>query len=242
VTPLILAILQARMSSTRLPGKVMMPLAGAPMVLRQIERVRRARRIDSLVIAVSDEASDDILAETAEGAGVAVFRGSLNDVLARYAGALEAHGPAEHVLRLTGDCPLADWTVIDAVIERHLQTGADYTANTWGRRTFPKGLDADVVKAEVLRQAAMEARDPYEREHVLPFVYRRPERYRLEGLHQAAEEGEVRWTVDLPADYGFMAQVYDALYARGPAFTSDDVRALVRGRPDLARLGGERRV
>lgn len=230
------------MSSTRLPGKVLMPLASAPMILRQIERVRRARRIDSLVIATSDDSSDDILAETIEGAGVPVFRGSLDDVLDRYACALEAHGPADHVVRLTGDCPLADWTVIDAVIERHLQTGADYTANTWGRRTFPKGLDADVVKAEVLMQAAAEARDPYEREHVLPFIYRRPERYRLEGLNQAAEEGEVRWTVDLPTDYAFMEEVYDALYPRDGAFTSDDVRVLVRSRPDLARLGGERRV
>ncbi len=230
------------MSSTRLPGKVLKPLAGAPMILRQIERVRRARRIDSLVLATSDDASDDVLAQTVQGAGVAVFRGSLDDVLGRYVGALEAHGPAEHVVRLTGDCPLADPAVIDAVIERHLQTGADYTANTWGRRTFPKGLDADVVKAEVLREAAAEARDPYEREHVLPFVYRRPERYRLEGLHQAAEEGEVRWTVDLPEDYAFMAMVYDALYAGDPAFTSEDVRAFVRGRPDLAMLGGERRV
>jgi len=230
------------MSSTRLPGKVLMPLAGAPMILRQIERVRRARRIDSLVIATSDDPGDDILTETVEGAGVPVFRGSLDDVLGRYAGALQAHGPADHVVRLTGDCPLADCTVIDAVIERHLETGADYTANTWGRRTFPKGLDADVVKAEVLMQAAAEARDPYEREHVLPFVYRRPERYCLEGLTQAAEEGEVRWTVDFPHDYAFMAEVYEALYPGDPAFTSDDVRAFVRGRPDLAALGGERRV
>lgn len=242
MTALILAILQARMSSTRLPGKVLKPLAGAPMILRQIERVRRARRINSLVLAASDDPSDDILAETAAADGVAVFRGALDDVLARYAGAMAAHGPAEHVVRLTGDCPLADPEVIDAVIERHLQTGADYTANTWGRRTFPKGLDADIVKAEVLAEAAAEARDPYEREHVLPFVYRRPERYRLEGLTQAAEEGEVRWTVDLPADYAFVAQVYDALYADDPAFTSNDVRALARDRADLAMLGGERRV
>jgi len=230
------------MSSTRLPGKVLMPVAGAPMILRQIERVRLARRIDSLVVATSDDASDDILAETVRGAGVAVFRGSLDDVLARYAGALEAHGPADHVVRLTGDCPLADWTVIDAVIARHTETGADYTANTWGRRTFPKGLDVDVVKADILRQAAAEARDPYEREHVLPFVYHRPERYRLEGLTQAAEEGDVRWTVDFPSDYTFVAQVYEALYPQSPAFTSDNVRALVRSRPDLATLGGERRV
>ena len=118
----------------------------------------------------------------------------------------------------------------------------DYTANTWGRRTWPKGLDVDVVKSSVLREAAAEASDPYDREHVLPFVYRRPERYSLEGLPQAAEEGEVRWTVDFQADYDFVAAVYEALYPSRPDFTSNDIRAFVRSRPDLARLGGERRI
>ena len=239
---MILAIIQARMSSSRLPGKVLRPLAGSPMILRQIERLRRARRVDSLVVATSDDRSDDDLADVLAAAGVALFRGPLDDVLARYVGALDAFGPAEHVVRLTGDCPLADWTVIDAVIARHLETGADYTADTWGRRTFPKGLDADVVKSAVLRQAHAEATAPFDREHVLPFVYGRPDRYRLQGLTQEADEGEVRWTVDLPDDYAFVSAVYDALYPVEPAFSSDDVRRLVRSRPDLANYGGERRV
>ena len=239
---MILAIVQARMSSSRLPGKVLRPLTGSPMILRQIERLRRARRIDSLVVATSDDRSDDDLADVLAAAGVALFRGPLDDVLARYVGALDAFGPAEHVVRLTGDCPLADWTVIDAVIARHLETGADYTADTWGRRTFPKGLDADVVKSAVLRQAHAEATAPFDREHVLPFVYGRPDRYRLQGLTQEADEGEVRWTVDLPDDYAFVSAVYDALYPVEPAFSSDDVRRLVRSRPDLANYGGERRV
>ena len=239
---MILAIIQARMSSSRLPGKVLRPLTGSPMILRQIERLRRARGIDSLVVATSDDRSDDDLADVLAAAGVALFRGPLDDVLARYVGALDAFGPAEHVVRLTGDCPLADWTVIDAVIARHLETGADYTADTWGRRTFPKGLDADVVKSAVLRQAHAEATAPFDREHVLPFVYGRPDRYRLQGLTQEADEGEVRWTVDLPDDYAFVSAVYDALYPVDPAFSSDDVRRLVRSRPDLANYGGERRV
>ena len=230
------------MSSTRLPGKVLRPLAGSPMILREIERVRRCRRVDRLVVAISDDRTDDVLADVLQGAGVEVFRGPLDDVLARYAGALEAKGPAEHVLRLTGDCPLLDWRVIDAVIDRHLETGADYTANTWGRRSFPKGLDADIVKSEVLLEAAAEASDPYEREHVLPFIYRRPERYRLEGYEQAVDEGELRWTVDLPEDHDFVSAVYDALFPEDPAFSSDDVRRLLSGRPDLAGFGGYRRI
>jgi spore coat polysaccharide biosynthesis protein SpsF len=230
------------MSSTRLPGKVLLPLAGAPMILRQIERIARCRRIDRLAVATSDAPSDDILAGVLSDAKVPLFRGPLDDVLARYAGALHAFGPAEHLVRLTADCPLADWTVIDQVIERHLVTGADYTADTWGRRSFPKGLDVEAVRSEVLLQADAQARDPYEREHVMPFVYRRPDRFRLEGLEQAEDEGDVRWTVDFPSDYDFVSAVYDALYPGDPAFDSQDVRDLVRRRPDLARLGDERRV
>ena len=230
------------MSSTRLPGKVLRPLAGGPMILREVERARRCRRVDGLVVAISDDRTDDVLGDILQGAGVDVFRGPLDDVLARYAGALEAKGPAEHVLRLTGDCPLLDWEVIDAVIDRHLETGADYTANTWGRRTFTKGLDADVVKSEVLIEAAVEASDPYEREHVLPFIYRRPERYRLQGYEQARDEGELRWTVDLPEDYDFVSAVYDGLFPDNAAFSSDDVRRFLAGRPDLAKFGGYRRL
>ena len=230
------------MSSTRLPGKVLRPLAGAPMILRQIERLRRCVSIDRLVVATSDDRTDDVLADVLECAGVEVFRGSLEDVLARYAGALRAKGPADHVLRLTGDCPLLDWRVVDAVTSRHLETGADYTANTWGRRTFPKGLDADIVKSEILLEADAEASDPYEREHVLPFIYRRPERYRLQGYEQAQDEGELRWTVDLPEDHDFVSAVYDGLFPGDPAFSSDEVRRFLMGRPDLAAFGGHRRI
>jgi spore coat polysaccharide biosynthesis protein SpsF len=239
---MILAILQARLSSTRLPGKVLATLAGAPMILRQIERVRRSRLIDELVVATSREPSDDPLAEVLAEAGVAHFRGPLDDVLARFVGAMDAFGPADEVVRLTGDCPLADPEVIDAVIARRQASDADYASNVWGRRSFPKGLDVEVVRAAALREAAAEAKDPYEREHVTPFFYRRPERYSIEGVSQAADEGEARWTVDRPDDLEFVRAVYEALYPADPAFTSDDVRTLVRSRPDLQAVGGERRV
>jgi len=230
------------MSSTRLPGKVLLPLAGAPMVLRQIERVARARRIDRLVVATSDDASDDVLADVLTQAGVGVHRGALDDVLARFIGALGAHGPAEHVVRLTGDCPLADPAVIDATIAHVIAAGADYGSNTPAHRSFPKGLDIEVIRAEALRSAAGRAASPEEHEHVTWGLHHHPELYRQAYFSQAADEGEVRWTVDLPDDYAFVRSVYDALYPVSPAFTSDDVRRFVRGRPDLAMLGGERRV
>ena len=245
---MILAILQARSSSNRLPGKVLLPLAGAPMIVRQIERVRRAALIDRLVVATSDDPSDDALARTLAAADVAVHRGPLDDVLARFTGALAAFGPADHVVRLTGDCPLADPALIDATIERVVGAGADYGSNTPpdapfpNGRTFPKGLDVECMTASALSAAAARAASPEEHEHVTWALHRRRDLYRQAFLSQPADEGEVRWTVDYPDDYAFVAAVYDALWPPNPAFTADDVRALVRSRPDLARFGGERRV
>jgi spore coat polysaccharide biosynthesis protein SpsF len=238
---MILAVLQARMSSTRLPGKVMADLEGAPMILRQIERLRRARRLERIVVATSTDPSDDSLAALLAAHGVPVHRGPLDDVLARYEGALRAF-PAEVLVRLTADCPLADPEVIDATVEMLLETGLDYGANTPDPRCFPKGLDVEVMRAEALLRAAREARDPYEREHVTPYLYRHPELFDRAFLHQEADEADVRWTVDRPDDLEFVRAVYAALYPADPAFTSDDVRAFVRSRPDLHALGGDRRV
>ncbi len=230
------------MSSTRLPGKVMADLMGAPMIARQIERVARSTRIDRIVLATSTDPGDDPLAECVGALGVGVHRGSLDDVLDRFVGVLDAFGPADHVVRLTGDCPLADPSVIDRTIALHLERGTDYAANTPAHRTFPKGLDVEVVRAQCLIRAGREAQEPYEREHVTPYFYRHPELFPQVFLSQDVDEGEVRWTVDRPDDLAFVRAVYGALYAEKPDFTSDDVRAFVRERPDLAMFGGDRRV
>jgi spore coat polysaccharide biosynthesis protein SpsF len=230
------------MSSTRLPGKVLADVAGAPMILRQIERLKRATRLERIVVATSDQASDNPLAVCLIAAGVPVFRGSLDDVLARYIGAIEAFGPVRTVVRLTADCPLVDPDLIDQTLQAHERSGADYTSNTPARRSFAKGLDVEVFESVALKIAADETADPYDHEHVTPFLYRHPNRFKIEGLEQAADEGDVRWTVDRPDDLDFVRAVYDGLYAANPAFTSDDVRAFVRSRPDLAALGGDRRA
>lgn len=229
------------MSSSRLPGKVLKPVVGAPMILRQIERVRRARRIDQLVVATSDQASDEPLAEVLQRAGVELFRGPLDDVLGRFLGALEAF-PADHVVRLTADCPLADPGLIDAAIDRHLATGADYTANRVASAGYPKGQDVEVITAQALRRAGAEAATPQEHEHVTWGVWNHPDRYRIARLEPPVDEGEVRWTVDRPDDLEFVRAVYEALYPTTPAFGSDDVRAFVRANPQWANWGGDRRV
>lgn len=223
---MILGILQARMSSTRLPGKVMADILGAPMIGRQIERLRRARRLDRLVVATSLDPSDDPLAVWCEGQGLPLHRGSLTDVLDRFHAALGRFGPADAVVRMTADCPLADPSLVDRAVEAHLAGGFDYTDVTSPRRTFPHGLDVEVAAAGALEAAWREAADPYEREHVTPFLYRRPERFRLGHVNSPVDRSNLRWTVDYPADLDFVREVYAALYPGKPAFTTEDVAAL----------------
>lgn len=226
------------MTSTRLPGKVMRDLLGAPMIQRQVERLRRAERIDQLVLATSLHRSDDPLADWAATQDLPVYRGSLDDVLGRFVGALDAFGPAEQVVRLTADCPLADPAVIDFVIDAHVTSGVDYTSNVLPIRTFAHGLDVEVMRAEVLRTAAAEATTPYDREHVTPFIYRDPHRFGLGSVTQDMDDGTLRWTVDTSADFDVVEAVYGGLYRANPEFTSAAVKTWIGGHPEWIEYGG----
>jgi spore coat polysaccharide biosynthesis protein SpsF len=225
---MIVAVLQARMSSSRLPGKVMKPILGMPMIGRHIERLNRCDSLDRIVVATSRDPSDDGLAAYCEGLGVRVFRGALEDVLGRFAGAAIANG-AGHVVRLTADCPLADPPVIDACVWRHIETGADYTSNTL-ERSYPDGLDVEVMTAAALKVMQAEAKDPYEREHVTPFLYRNPERFRIAQLVQSAQMSDRRWTVDTAEDFEFVSRVFYMLYPTNPRFGQADIEALAIAR------------
>ena len=228
-----LAVLQARMSSSRLPGKVMLPLLGEAMVVRQVERIRRSRRIDGIVFATSTDSADDPLARLAGTLGIPVVRGPLDDVLARYVLAIEQHDP-DVVVRLTADCPLTSPAVIDAVIEQFAARDVDYCSNTL-TLTYPDGLDAEVVRSTVLLDVATISDDSAEREHVTLGVYRRPERYRL-GNHAGARDlSLLRWTVDTPDDLAFVTYVYEALYPAKPDFDLVDVLALLEREPGRSR-------
>lgn len=229
-----LAILQARVSSTRLPGKVLKPILGEPMLLRQIERLRRCRGFDRLVVATSTDASDDPLAAACEGWDVACHRGSLDDVLDRFVAAARAYQP-DIVVRLTGDCPLADPEVIDAVIRYFRQGDYDYASNV-DPPTFPDGLDVEVMRYSCLVQAHREATLPSQREHVTPFIRAHAERFRL-GCHTAATDlSHLRWSVDEPDDFAFVKAVYEALYPGKPDFTTADVLRLLAGNGHLASI------
>ncbi|GAB4468420.1 MAG: glycosyltransferase family protein [Burkholderiaceae bacterium] len=225
----VLGVLQARVSSSRLPGKVLRPLLGQPMIARQIERLRRARALQALVLATSTDPSDDALAQWAEAAGVPVFRGSLDDVLDRFVCAARAY-EAKHVARLTADCPLADPHVIDLVVARHLQAGADYTSNTI-EPTWPDGLDVEVMTMAALETAAREAAAQYQREHVTQFIVRQPQRFRLQNVRGENDLSGLRWTVDEPADFELVETIYSALYPSNPAFCTADILAFLRDNP-----------
>jgi glutamate-1-semialdehyde 2,1-aminomutase len=230
----VLAILQARVSSSRLPGKVLRHMVGRPMLQLQIERVRRAALIDTLVVATSDEPADDALAELCRRLEVECFRGSLRDVLDRFYQAAAPRAP-DHVVRLTGDCPLADAAVIDLVIRTHLDTGSDYTSNAL-QPTFPDGLDVEVCRFPALARAWKEAELPSEREHVTLYLEQHPELFRLQAVTTSPDRSHLRWTVDEPADFEFVTKVFENLYPRNPTFSADDVHRLLHEQPALTKI------
>lgn len=236
---MILGILQARASSTRLPGKVLRPVLGKPMLELQIERLLRAQRLDLLVLATSIDSSDDPIEALGARLGIECSRGSLDDVLDRFQQAAQRHAP-EYVVRLTGDCPLADPELIDRVVDFCLAGGFDYASNTL-EPTFPDGLDAEVMRASALAAAACEARLPSQREHVTPFIYAHPQRFRLGSYRSTDDRSHMRWTVDDIDDLEFVDGIYRALYPENPAFTTDDVVSYLAAHPEIASLNSRHR-
>ena len=195
------------MGSTRLPGKVLADVHGRPMLGLLLERLTRVVQLSehhvTIAVATSDLAQDDPVAALAKAMDVAVVRGAERDVLARFELALDQYPSADTVVRLTGDCPLLDPVLVAEALDLHANVGADYTSNTLVR-TYPDGLDVEVIAARALRAAAAEATDRDEREHVTPFVYRRPARFELHVLRGVDDLGDERWTIDTPDDLDFL--------------------------------------
>lgn len=225
-----LIIVQARMTSTRLPGKVLLPLAGEPMLTRLVERLRRVRRANDIVVATTTNATDDPIAALCAQLGVTCYRGSEQDVLSRYADAARLHG-ADVVVRITSDCPLIDPALIDQVIAAYEEGGSDYVSNMLPP-TWPYGMAVEVFSAAALSQANAAATQAAEREHVTPFLYWHPERYRLRNLDSPVNLSRHRWTVDTPEDYELVRRLFDHLIPAHPQFTQADVLALLDQHPD----------
>ena len=226
------AILQARMRSTRLPGKVLADVGGAPLLVRELERLERATRLDDIVIATSTNSADDPIAELAALRGTRCYRGEEGDVLARYVGAAR-ESRADVVIRVTADCPLIDPDTVDRVTDTLLASpgGADYASNVI-RRTYPRGLDAEAFHADVLERTARLATSPESREHVTWFVYReRPDLWSLRSVEDTADNSDLQWTVDTAADLARVRRIYVDL---GLATNRLDHRQLVAGARSLA--------
>jgi spore coat polysaccharide biosynthesis protein SpsF len=194
------------MTSTRLPGKVLMDIAGRPALALQLERLGRTTELDEIVVATSADASDDPVAELCRRIGVRVVRGPLHDVLERYRLAGAELG-ADAIVRITGDCPLIDPAIVDLVVARWRATTADYATNREEPRSYPVGMDTEVVSWRVLETAAREATDPYDREHVTPFVIQRPERFPAESVTLDPPRGDLRLTLDTHDDLALLRAV-----------------------------------
>jgi len=210
-----LALIQARMSSTRFPGKVLQPLLNdVPLIVFMAQRVRQAACISDLVIATSDDPSDDPLENILRIHGLRCFRGSLNDVLDRFYQAAKS-AASEYVVRLTGDCPLIDPQLIDQVLAALKQHAADYASNI-DPPTFPDGLDVECFSFAALERAWREAQLPSEREHVTPFIRQRKDLFRGVNVSAVADFSQLRWTVDYPDDLQLVHELLRCAGARHP--------------------------
>ncbi|MDD9886447.1 MAG: glycosyltransferase family protein [Gammaproteobacteria bacterium] len=233
----VLTLLQARTTSTRLPGKVLKPVLGEPMMQRQIERTRAARNIGKLAVATSDHPSDNAIEALCSSLHLDCFRGSLDDVLDRYHQAALHYKP-QHIVRMTCDCPLMDPRIVDDTIERHLREGNDYTS-AGHDSGYPRGLNVEVMRRAALETAWREARSPDDREHVTLYIKHRPEQFRAGRLVSPADRSGMRWTVDTPEDFSFITRVYEMLYPGNPRFDMEDILQLLSQHPELSDITGD---
>src|SRR5881398_3615724 len=229
----ITATIQARMGSTRLPGKVLMTVGTEPVLARVVHRLRRAALIDGIIVATSDRPADDAVVRECNRLQVACFRGSENDVLDRYWQAAQWCG-AEAIVRITSDCPLIDAELTDQTIQAFLSQPADYASNAL-ERTYPRGLDTEVFTITALERAWREAREPYEREHVTPYIYEHPELFRLVSVRDERDYSAYRLTLDTHEDLQLIRTIYSRFEGRDD-FGWQDVLALMEREPELAQL------
>ena len=231
----IVAIVQARMGSTRLPGKVLMNVAGEPMLARVINRLHKAKSLDQIVVATSQLSADDEINEICQQRDWNCFRGSEDDVLDRYWGAAQQF-KADVIVRITSDCPLIDASVVDRVVDclATPQSIVSYAANTLEPRTFPRGLDVEAFTFRALEEVWQSDRNPASREHVTPYFYRHPEQFLLRTVQHEKDLSRYRWTVDTNEDLEFVRRIYQLLNA--DYFGWEEVLDLVTAYPELTEI------
>lgn len=239
MAPRVVAIVQARMASSRLPGKVLTDLGGQPVLAWVVRRASRAAGIDQVVIATSVATDDDIVTDFCKDNNFACSRGNLHDVLDRYMHAAREYD-ADVIVRLTGDCPLIDPDMLAENLRAFLaaQPSLDFAANRLpGERTIPIGLDAEFCTRAALETAWREAQEPHQREHVMPFFYEQPQRFNILHIKHSPDYGHYRWTVDTPEDLELLRQV--VAHFPDDTFSWKDVLALFEAHPELAAINAD---
>ena len=231
----ILAIVQARMSSKRLPGKVLYPLAGRPVIEHIVNRLRKSIYIDKIVIATSNDNSDNQIEDWCNINCVEIYRGSLDDVLDRFYQAANQY-KARNVLRITADCPVIDFKIIDEVIENYFASDFDY----YGLQgEFPDGLDCTIISYNSLKTAWENAKLPSEREHVGPYIEKNYNIFKLGGFQKFKGLGHLRWTLDEKRDYDFLQNIFNELYSNGNDFLHDEILELLIRKPFLLNINSD---
>jgi spore coat polysaccharide biosynthesis protein SpsF len=229
----VVAIIQARMGSTRLPGKVLKDLGGETVLARVVNRARRAMLLDEVVVATSVLPADDAIAEECESLKVVCFRGDEADVLDRYYHAAQKFA-ADAVVRITADCPLIDPELIDATIRSALEQEADYASNSLVR-TYPRGLDVEVFTAKALASGWSAATEEYQRIHVTPYLYQNPESFKVVSITGEVDHSQYRWTLDTPEDLELIRAIYKH-FGNRDSMRWSEVLALMEAQPKLAAL------
>lgn len=228
----VVAIVQARMSSTRLPGKVMKGIAGRPMLWHVVNRLKASHLIDEIVVATTTGREDDIIEEWCKLGGTGFFRGSLDDVLDRYFQAAVSFG-ARTVVRITSDCPLIDPALVDRAIEKFGEGAFDHVSID---SSYPDGLDAEVFSFDALKKAHTEATLASEREHVTPYIWKNPQVFRLGKIKSATDFSGMRWTVDDERDLKLVTEVYEGIGAGERVFLMDEVLGFLRKKPEVLKI------
>lgn len=225
---------QARMGASRLPGKPLLKVLGRTLLSYLLQRLKRSKLSSKVVVLTTQHPRDDLIIQEAISNGADAFRGSEENVLERYFKASEKYNP-EIIVRITADCPLMDPAIIDEVVALLVETRCDYASNTL-ERTYPRGMDVEAFTAQALKRAYENAADPFEKEHVTPYFYRRPEQFKIAQQKQNVDHSDWRWTVDTYDDYILISKLISALYPQNPSFNLNDLTRCYLEHPEWASI------
>ncbi|VVC04505.1 3-deoxy-manno-octulosonate cytidylyltransferase [Candidatus Bilamarchaeum dharawalense] len=236
-------ITQARMTSTRLPGKILKQIFGKPLLVLFLERLKRMKTIDGIIVATTADQEDDVIVETVSEfyPNMPVFRGDREDVLDRYYQCAKKFSVST-IVRITSDCPLIDPHISDLVVSKFLSSNCDYCSNNLPYRTYPHGLDTEVFSLKTLEKAWNNARTQFDREHVTPYIYHNPNLFELISITSSCDLSSNRWTVDYPEDFEFVKAIYEKLYQQKPEFDTNDILELIKNEPQLIKLNSNRKI